>query len=243
VLAALIGAACMVHEPLRTGALAILRAPFRLVVSVIHVGLTLPQLPGLARENARLRTALSRRSLELAQTRETLRRTTQAEALLATASQAPGVVASVIGRSPIPTQHTIWLDRGTRDGLQLDGLVVDAHGVVGRLIDVHPSTSLAMLITDPNSRVAGLVERSRESGLLSGEGHAVCRLSYLGADADMAEGDRIVTAGVGGVFPKGLLLGTVLTVARDDAAGSAEARVRPAARLGRLEEVLCLPPA
>jgi len=242
VLAALIGAAGIVHEPLRAATLTVLRSPFRFVSSVLQIGIALPRLPTLAREHERLHAELSRRSLELSEAREALRRMTQTEALVEATGQARGVVASVIGRSPIPTQHTIWLDRGARDGLRIDGLVVDAHGLVGRLIDVQPSTSLAMLITDPNSRVAGLIERSRESGLLSGEGTSACRFSYLDAEADVVDGDRIVTAGVGGVYPKGLLLGTVLRVARDREAGSAEAQVRPAASLGRLEDVLCLPP-
>jgi rod shape-determining protein MreC len=99
-----------------------------------------------------------------------------------------------------------------------------------------------MLLTDPDSRVAGLVDRSRETGLLVGRAGGRCEFMYLDVDADIQDGDRIVTAGLGGPFPKGLFLGRVARVVRDELTGSARASVVPAARLGRLEEVLCLPP-
>ena len=89
--------------------------------------------------------------------------------------------------------------------------------------------------------MAALVERSRETGLVVGRGSGVCELIYLDQDADVQEGDRILTAGLGGTFPKGLVLGTVTRVVRDETSGSARAIVAPAAHLSRLEEVLCIP--
>jgi rod shape-determining protein MreC len=228
----------------RRTTLTVLRLPFTAVKAVIGVLLTLPQLPTLMREQDRLRGELTRRELELAQLREQLRQAGAAQALMALAPpEGPGVVARAIGRSTIPTQHTILLDQGSRQGLVLGGVVVDANGVVGRVVEVHPATSLVMLLTDPDSRVAGLVERSRETGLLVGSARHRCDFIYLAADADVAIGDRIVTAGLDGPFPKGLLLGTVTAVTRDETSGSAQATVIPAAQLGRLEEVLCVPPA
>ena len=122
-------------------------------------------------------------------------------------------------------------------------MIVDETGVIGRVVDVQPATCLVMLLTDPDSRVAALVERSRETGLLVGQGSGRCAFTYVAADADLREGDRIVTAGLGGPFPKGLLLGTVAHLTRDELSGSATASVIPAARLNRLEEVLCLSPS
>jgi rod shape-determining protein MreC len=78
---------------------------------------------------------------------------------------------------------------------------------------------------------------------LIGQGHGFCEFTYLDVDSDIQEGDRIVTAGLGGSFPKGLLLGAVVKIVRDEQSGSAHALVKPAASLGRLEEVLCLPAA
>ena len=239
-----VGVVWVFHEPLRSASLSLLRAPFTVASGVVRTLLILPRLPKLAAENASLKAQLTRRSLELAEAREALRRLTAAEALRSPAGSPQGIVASVIQRSPIPGQETILLNRGRQHGLHEEVLLVDAAGLVGHIIDVHPTTSLAMLVTDPNSRVAGVVERSRELGLVLGQGIGLCRFIYLDADADIVEGDRVLTAGLGTVFSKkGLEIGTVISVSRDRQAGSATAVVRPAANLGRLEDVLCLVPS
>ena len=111
------------------------------------------------------------------------------------------------------------------------------------MIEVNPSSSVAMLVTDPNSRVACLVERSREAGLLVGTGGRLSRLIYLDLEADVAVTDRVVTAGFGGPFPSGLVVGTIVKLVRDEHSASATAWVRPAVRLTQLEGVLCVPPA
>lgn len=203
---------------------------------------SLPRLPALASDHERLRVELIRARADTARLREELRHAHQSQTLRDAAS-AVGLVASVLSRSTIPTQHTILLDKGTRQGVTLETTVVDTEGVVGRVTDVTAETSLVTLLTDPDSRIAGLIERSRDSGLLIGRGHGQCELVYLDAQADIEVGDRILTAGFGGPLPKGLLLGIVTRVERDEASGTARALVRPAAHLGRLEEVLCLPSA
>lgn len=240
-LSALLGAVVLLHGPYRRGALTLLRLPFTVVKGSVNALLALPQLPALSHENASLRAELMQRQLESAQLREALRQSQQAALLLNTPHTPQGLIAAVIGRSTLPMQQTVLLDRGARHGLTSDSIIVDAAGVIGRVIEVHPATCLVMLLTDPDSRVAALVERSREAGLLVGKGYGQGELIYLDAQADIQEGDRIVTAGLGGPFPKGLLLGTVARVARHEQSGSASAAVSPAARLGRLEEVLCLP--
>ena len=184
---------------------------------------------------------LFRSQLEQAESREQNRLQRQTDALLNLTTAHQGVVATVIGRSIVPTQHTVLLNRGGQHGLTLDSIIVDEAGVIGRVIEVQPATCLVMLLTDPDSRVASLVERTRESGLLVGDGTGRCSMIYLEAGAEIQDGDRIVTAELGGPFPKGLLLGVVSHVTRDELSGSATASVVPAARLSRLEDVLCLP--
>ena len=242
-LSVLLVAALLLHAPLRYLALLILRLPFTLVKGTVQVLITLPRLPGLTSENAALRDELVQRQVEANQLREVLRRSEQGQTLLGLIPSRQGLIASVIGRSTVPLQQTVLLDRGEYHGLSLDAVIVDASGLIGRAVEVHPATCLVLLLTDPESRVAGLVERSRETGLLVGKGWGQCEFIYLDADADIQEGDRVVTAGLGGPFPKGLLLGSVARVDRDELTGSASAVVTPAARLSRLEEVLCLPPS
>lgn len=240
--AALLGVALLVHEPLRRGALTVLRLPFSALRFIAAALVVLPRLPSLTHERAALSADVARLRLDLAQAQEALRRMEQADALRGLASSRSAVTASVIGRSLLPTQHTVLLDRGERQGVVRGSVVLDAAGVAGRVVDVQPASSLVLLLTDPESRVAGVVERSRETGLLVGRGRGMCELIYLQADADVAEGDLILTAGFGGDFPKGLRLGTVVRVARDEQEGTTTASVKPAAQLHRLEDVLCLKP-
>ena len=237
----LIAASLAVVPPARTAACAVLRFPWTAVNAIARTLIILPRLPDLARENERLQAELAERTVESAELREQLRHLQRAETLEKALGFSPrGVVAAVIGRSTLPTAHTIVLDKGSRDGLRSDAVILDAAGVIGRVTELSASTALVTLLTDPESRVAAMIERSRETGLLAGRGRRQCELIYLDAQADVREGDRVVTAGLGGAFPKGLLLGRVVRVVRDETAGAAWAVVGPAARFGQLEEVLCL---
>ena len=238
----LLGTCLVLQEPLRRNTLTVLRFPFTLLKAVVSLIVTLPRLPSLASDHERLRIEVIRARADAARLREELRHTLHSQALQQAAS-AGELVASVLGRSTIPTQQTVLVDKGARHGVALETTVIDAEGVVGRVTDVSATTALVTLLTDPDSRIAAVVERSRESGLLIGRGHGQCELIYLDVHADIEAKDRLLTAGFGGPLPKGLLLGTVTRVDRDEASGTARAFVRPAAHLGRLEEVLCLPSA
>ncbi|MBI4342180.1 MAG: rod shape-determining protein MreC [Candidatus Omnitrophica bacterium] len=243
ILSLLVAIALAVHPPVRAAFATVLTLPLTGIKFVARLLVALPRVPSLAAENASLRDRLRQCQLELAQARELARHHREADTLLHLPAAREGLVAAVMGRSTMPTQHTVLLNRGARHGLSLDSVIVDEAGVIGRVIEVQPATCLVMLLTDPDSRVAALVERSRETGLLVGQESGRCAFTYVAADADLQEGDRIVTAGLGGPFPKGLLLGTVEHIERDVLSGSATASVIPAARLSRLEEVLCLPPS
>jgi len=101
------------------------------------------------------------------------------------------------------------------------------------------------LVTDPVSSVSGLLQRTRVTGIVTGDRGPTLRLRYLPLMADVAVGDRVVTSGMGGVFPKGVPLGTVTGVERKSGALFQEAVLEPAVDLSKLEEVLVLagPPA
>lgn len=234
-------ALCLLQEPLRRSALAVLRFPFGVVKGTVKTLVHLPRLASWSEERTRLRAELLQRQLEVAQLREVLRQSDAAQRLVTANPLPDGLVARVIDRSRIPTQQTVLIDQGERHGVTLGSVVVDADGVAGRILELFPSTALVLLVTDAESRMAGLIERSRETGLLVGRSHGPCELIYLDVEADVEAGDRVVTAGLGGSVPKGLLLGVVTRVVKDELRGTAWASVRPSAHLGRLEEVLCLP--
>ena len=203
----------------------------------------LPRLPQVVQENAALRAQLAAQHAELAQLRERARHEAAAEELAASFGAQAAQVATVIGRTLVPTQHLLIVDRGRRDGLIQHSIVVDAAGLIGRVTEVRPTTSSVLLITDPDSRIACLIARSRESGLLIGTGESLCQLVYLDLDADIVVNDEVMTAGVGGPFPKGLLVGRVVRIDQDARNAQTVAWVRPAAKLHRVEEVLCLAPS
>ena len=243
ILALLLGAALTMAAPLRHRLIPVIRLPWVVVTACAHVLIELPRLPFLLRENYELRARLLEQQRQIAQLQESVRAAEQAGQLLARAPMPQSVVASILSYSPIPTQHTLLVNRGQRQGIVLDSVVLDMGGIVGRVIERSAETSLVMLLTDAESRVAAMVERSRETGVLIGRLQGACEVIYLDAGADLQPGDRIVTAGLEGPFPKGFSLGVVTRVMRDPERGSARAWVSPSAHLGQLEEVLVIPPA
>ena len=236
-----IGAGVILHPPLRRLALDLFRLPLVVTESALTTLLHAPLLPRLLHENAELRADLTASRLEITTLRETLRHLTRAQAL--TRGVSHGIVASILGRTILPMQQSVLLDKGGRQGIRRDSILLDVHGLVGRVFEVNEATSLAMLLTDPESRIACLIERSRESALLVGTGESVCRLTYLDADADVLVNDLVVTAGLEGPIPKGLVIGAVVKVLHQEPQAKTAAWVRPTARLSQVEEVVCLPPA
>ena len=235
-------AAVVCSRPLRQFTLTAFRFPLVVLQSLVSTVGRLPQLPALVRENETLRKELTASQLTLVQLREAVRHLTNVQQLVQLSGDATFITASIVGRTILPTQHMVILDRGERHGIMVDSVVLDASGLMGRVVDVYPTTSVVMLVTDPESRVACVLERSRESGLLVGTGEHRCRLIYLDLEADVVVNDRVVTAGLEGPFPKGVLVGTVVKVVHDERTAQTVAWVRPSVKLNQLEEVACLLP-
>lgn len=153
----------------------------------------------------------------------------------------PTLPAQVISEDASSWFRTVAIDKGSRDGLHEGLPVVVADGAVGRIIRVTPHQARVLLVTDASSAVAALVQESRSRGVCRGQGdHLV--LEYALSHDPIKVGDRIVTSGTGGVFPKGLVLGTVSAVTREEYGLFQSVDVTPAVDFGRLEEVLVLLP-
>lgn len=148
------------------------------------------------------------------------------------------VPARVMGRDPVRWSRSVLLDRGKRSGIRPGAAVITPAGLVGHVSEVGASSCKVVLLLDPDCRVAGLVQRTRESGLVIGGGDGRLRMLYLPETAGSQAGDLIVTAGLGGAYPKGLLIGTIRDLRREVDGLSATARVEPAINADRLEEVL-----
>jgi rod shape-determining protein MreC len=153
-------------------------------------------------------------------------------------SLAKFVAARVVGKDATNWFKTILIDRGTQAGLRRNLPVVAPDGLVGRVVEVTPSTAKVQLITDPVSASGALMQRTRVTGIVTGNLGTGLRVRYLPLLADVVVGDEVVTSGMGGVFPKGIPVGRVTAVERKSGALFQEAALQPKVDLGRLEEVL-----
>lgn len=161
---------------------------------------------------------------------------------LADAADGTEIAARVIGVNPVTTPLSLRLDRGSEDGVQKGAAVVTRDGVVGQVIRVTGGSSDVMLIKDPSSKTAVLVQRTRARATATGAGGDVnLILDYLPRTEDIAEGELLVTAGTDGVFPPGLAVGRATAIVKKTSGMFQAAEVVPAVDTTKLEEVLVLP--
>lgn len=134
--------------------------------------------------------------------------------LLEFRSQLPSdsITASIVANSASTWFQSCLLDKGSADGVRKGMAVVTPLGVVGQVVAVTARSAKVLLLTDPNSGVDVLVQRSRARGIVSGSLENSTVMKYVKRSEDVQEGDRLVTSGLDGVFPKGLLVGTVTKV-------------------------------
>jgi rod shape-determining protein MreC len=193
-------------------------------------------------ENRRLREDLERLSGEVGRLREQAQATQRLERLMGFRQQAPGraIGARVIGRDSTRWFAVILVDRGSQDGIRRNSPVVTADGLVGRVLTVTPTTAQILLVTDPRSAVGVLLQQSRDAGVVEGQGDGGLHLKYVARSYEIAVGEVLVTSGLGGVFPRGLPVGVVTSVIREQGGLYQEAAVRPIVSLRQLEEVLIL---
>jgi len=150
------------------------------------------------------------------------------------------VAANVIGRDPSNWNATMIIDKGRDDGVGVGMPVVNASGVVGKVVEVSTRKAKVILLSDPNFSVAALVQRSREEGLVSGTLLGMCRMRYLSSRADIQPGDPVITSKLSSSFPEGLLIGEVLSVQVRENKPLMDCVVKPAVSLSQIEEVLVI---
>jgi len=150
------------------------------------------------------------------------------------------VSARVIGREQAALSKTILINKGTAHGLKTGMPVIAPPGLIGRLVDVSWHASKVLLFIDENSNVDAIVQRTRMQGIISGAGPRGLILKYISKTQDVKEGDVIVSSGMGGVFPKGMLIGQVSHVDRQDASLFLKINVAPFVDFSKLEEILIL---
>ncbi len=154
------------------------------------------------------------------------------------------LAARVWGRETAEGLQSLTIRRGERDGVRAaDPVVVlegDRMAVLGQVAEVFPDTSRVALVTDPSSAISAAVLRTGEQGAAEGFGSSKVVLNYLFSDTQVKPGDEVVTAGLGNIFPSGLLLGTVEKLENPGTESFRRAVLKPAARFGSTTEVLVL---
>lgn len=146
--------------------------------------------------------------------------------------------ARVIGRAASGWQATIVVDKGFVEGVEEKMPAVSGEGLVGQVIAVFPHASEIELILDQKSGVGGEIQESGEDGLVEGELGKNLKLNLINKDTSVKKGETVITSGLGGVYPRGILIGYVSKVSQKPYSLYKEIRVRPAVNFSRLEEVL-----
>lgn len=196
----------------------------------------------LIEENARLAARVAALEQTLTLSEEAAVRSGRRSALLGAYPdlRESSQLADVIGFSGSGWASCLVIDGGSADDVRQKDVAVTAEGVVGQVYAVAAHSARVLPITDPASAVAARIRRSRETGILKGKGPWECELRYLAPNADVRVGDEVLTAGTGGVYPKGLRVGTVSAVSEAPHPPEKIATVQPAVKLWKVEEVLML---
>jgi len=193
-------------------------------------------------ENLRLEARLRQAQMDMVRYREAMATNVTLEKLLQLKESlsAPSVTAMIVGRDPAQWFNTVIINQGASDAVQQGMPVVDASGgVVGQVRNASPHYAKVLLANDPNSAVDALVQESRVQGVIKGNGKGFV-LNYVLKNSEVKVGDRVVTSGLGGVFPKGQPVGTVSRVVRSQRGMFQFIEVEPAADFSRLEYLVVI---
>src|SRR5712692_7427207 len=150
----------------------------------------------------------------------------------------PMVVARVIGASADSVSRTVYISRGERDSVRKNMAVITPEGVVGKIIEVYRNTAQVLLLTDKEGGAGALLATSRTQGPVGGLGEPLLQMKYVSNDEQVAIGERVLTSGQDRIFPKDMPVGTVVEARPGNP--FKVIRVKPAAHLDRLEEVIIL---
>jgi rod shape-determining protein MreC len=191
-------------------------------------------------ENERLRRRIEALEVERQSLLEAQATNLRLKQLLDFRNQLSGapVIASVIGNSANSWFQSCVLNKGEADGVRKGMAVVTPAGVVGKVVSVTPRTAKVLLLTDPNSGIDVLVQRTRSRGIVSGSLENGVVLKYVKRSEDIQAGDRLITSGMDGVFPKGMMVGTVIRVRKQHLGLFQFIEVLPAVQSSRVEDVL-----
>ncbi len=193
------------------------------------------------KENDRLREEIQKYQVVNSKYREAVATNVRLEKLLELKETLPPptLTALIQGRDPSLWFKTLTVNRGTADGVTKGMPVVTVEGVVGHVLESTTHYAKVLQANDPNSAIEVLIQESRVQGIIKGTGSGY-RLHYVLKNNDVKVGDQVVTSGLGGVFPKGLPVGTVSSVVSNRRGMFLDIDVTPAVNFDRLEHVIII---
>ncbi len=201
-------------------------------------------LVGVSRENERLLLEIDRLSRKTNELLEKSKYGERIEKLIDDVDQKerPVITAEVIGRDATQWSKMVFINKGTKHMIEENLAVITDAGIIGHVIHASAGTSKVLLITDSRSAVDSLFQETREPGVTVGTGKDVCEMKFVSIEANVKVGDEVLSSGLGGVFPKGLMIGRVVDVVKKKQELFQDITVVPSADLSRLEEVLIVLP-
>ncbi|MEW6501724.1 MAG: rod shape-determining protein MreC [Thermodesulfobacteriota bacterium] len=198
-------------------------------------------LIGVREENERLKEELRKYKAATTLYREAVATNVRLTKLLELKETLPSptLTAQIIGKDPSQWFKTLIIDRGSSDGVENGMPAVTVEGIVGQVVNTSPHYAKILLANDPNSAIDAIIQRTRIQGIIKGNGSGF-DLYYVLKNADVSQGDELVTSGLGTVFPKGLLIGTVSSVTRSRRGMFQNITVAPAVDFSQLEQVIII---
>lgn len=146
--------------------------------------------------------------------------------------------AQVIGREPDNWFHSVIIDRGTKDQVDIDMGVANHIGLIGKIIQTEQNASQVLLLLDQSCSVGAMIQRSREIGVIKGSTDGLyCFLEYIAHDADVQVHDMVVTSGMGSSIPKGIQIGRVVAIKKEKHDLFQRILIKPEVDFNKLEEV------
>lgn len=193
-------------------------------------------------ENYKLKKSVSKLKKENAVLKEALEENKKLKELLDFKEELdiePLSFAQVVGREPDSWYQSVIIDRGNKDELAKNMVIINNEGLIGRIAVVSTSTSKVMLITDTISSVPAIIRETREAGIVYGTGNS-CEMKYLSSEAKIKEGDTVITSGLGTIFPKGIVIGKIIRAYGSQDKLFQMAEVKPAVEFQSLENVMVI---
>ncbi len=219
----------------------IFRAPLKLASGTYYTLRDISGFKELSTENEILKKNINNLKKEITDFHEIRLENKRLKALLGfrESKKRKYIPAMVIARDPFSSRDTLIIDKGKKDNVHKDMVVVSGNGLVGRVRESGRSISRVLLITDRDSIVSAVVQRTRDEGAVIGSSTGLT-IKYLELTSETEEGDNVITSGFGGVFEKGISIGAIDSIEVDPSGLYLNATIEPEVDIEKLEEVLVI---